>query len=168
MAKLHRAAGIQLSDDYSFTRKSWKVERAGWGLLFGIVGLALLGVLAPGLVSHRSAAAGYLAVEYERVGHLKTDGTVTVLLTPRPDDSDHVSFWIDRKYLDEVTLDEIQPHPIEVRPGDDRTTFVFPAPPRHSQVAVRLAVVPDRPGRLAGRFGRGGDAGVDVRQFIYP
>ena len=168
MAKLHVSHGIQLSDDFPFTRKSWIVERAGWGLLIAVLVAALLGGLAPGLFSRRTTASGSLAVEYDRFGHFKTEETITLRLTSRPEDPDRVSFWIDESFLDGVSIEKIRPHPLEVRPEEGRTTFLFAAPPRHASVTVRIDVVPERPGPLAGRFGQAKGSLVDVRQFIYP
>jgi hypothetical protein len=168
MGKIHHAGDIELTDDYRFTRKSWIAERAGWGLLMSILAAALLGGLAPGLFSECTARSGALSVDYDRVGHLKTDETILVRLTPRTDDSGRIAFWIDQKFLDDISIQEIRPMPLEVRPEEDRTTFVFAAPPPHSTIAVRLAIAPDKPGRLSGRFGQAKDPGVDVRQFIYP
>jgi hypothetical protein len=168
MAKLRPAGEIELSDDYRFTRKSWIAERAGWGLLMAILAAAVAGGLAPGLFSDRTAVSGPLSVTYDRVGHFKTDETFTIRLTPRTRESGRVSLWIDQQFLDDVSIQEIRPIPLEVRPEEDRTTFVFAAPPPHSAVTVRLSLAPDRPGRLTGRFGHAGDPGVDIRQFIYP
>jgi|SRR6185436_9752935 len=168
MAKLHAAQDIQLSDDFPFTRKSWIVERAGWGLLIAILVAALLGGLGPGLFSRRSTASGSLAVEYDRFGHFKTEETITLRLTSRPEDPARVSFWIDESFLDGIRIEEIRPLPLEVRPEEGRTTYLFAAPPRHASVTIRLDVLHETLGRLAGRFGQGKDSIVDVRQFIYP
>jgi hypothetical protein len=168
MAKLHVAHGIQLSDDFPFTRKSWIMERAGWGLLFAILAAALLGGLGPGLFSRRSTASGSLVVEVDRFAHFATEETITLRLTARPGDPDRVSFWIDQAFLDDVRLERIRPLPLEVRPEGDRTTFLFAAPPRHSSVCIRLDVVPERPGNLAGRVGQAKGSVVEVRQFVYP
>src|SRR5689334_24056769 len=104
MGKIHHAGDIQLSDDLRFTRKSWIAERAGWGMLILILVAALLGGVAPGLLSGCTARSGALSVDYDRVGHLKTDETIMVRLTPRADDSGRVSFWIDQKFLDDISI----------------------------------------------------------------
>jgi hypothetical protein len=170
MGKIHAAGDIQLSDDYRFTKKSWIAERAGWGFLIAIIVAAILGLLGPGLISARTVVgpSGTLAVEYDRFGQFKTEETFRIRLTSRPEDPARVSFWIDQTFLDDVSIEDIQPHPLEVRPEGDRTTYIFAAPERHTTVDVRLEIAPQQAGRLAGRFGQARDSGVDVAQIVYP
>jgi hypothetical protein len=167
MAKLRHAGDIEISDDPRFSRGSWIAERLGWGILGSVLLAAILGGLGPGLFSSRSAVGPSILVDYDRFGNLKTDQTVTVQLHARPEDQGAVSLWIDKSFLDGVTIQDILPQPIESRPGSDRTTFVFAAPERPETVTVWFSLVPEKPGRLSGRFGRE-SRGVEVRQFIYP
>jgi hypothetical protein len=167
MGNVHPAGRIELSDDPQFTKKSWIAERVGWGFLGFLLLAAVLGVLGPGLFSSRTAAGRSLTVEYDRFGNFKTEATMVVRLSAGPEDGGRVALWIDRKYLDEVSLQEILPLPLETRSGQDRTVYVFAAPPDESRIHVRFRVVPEKPGRLAGRLGRENES-VDVRQFIYP
>lgn len=167
MGQIHRTDEIELSDDLRFTQNSWIAERVGWALLGAILVAAFLGGLGPGLFSARTEAGRSLTVEYDRFGQFKTEGSVNVNLSTHPEDGGRVSLWIEQKFLDDVSIQEIRPHPLEMRSGKDRTTYVFAAPESDGAVRVRFHIVPEKPGRLAGRFGREND-GVDVRQYIYP
>src|SRR6185436_624533 len=113
-----------------------------------LLAAALLGTLGPGLFSRCSAVSpsGSLAVEFHKFGHFRTDEPVTVRLSARPEDQGRVSFWIDRPFLDDVSVEDVWPRPLEVRSESDRTIFVFAA--SGATVTVRFTFVPERPGRL--------------------
>ncbi len=59
---------IQLEDDIAFQRKSWLVERIGWGVMLTILVAALAGLFASGPLSSKNveSADSSAIVRYER------------------------------------------------------------------------------------------------------
>ena len=62
-----RSGDLEIAQDMTFQRRSWAVQRVGWGVVAVTIGAALLGLLGSGPLSRSTAVApGAFAVEYER------------------------------------------------------------------------------------------------------
>ena len=169
MGELRKTGRLQISDDLSFTRASWKVERAGWLALAALIAAGMLGLLGPGLFS--SASAGEiedpLRVEFQRFGHFETEDELTVHLKPRSRNG-LATVWIEDRYLDHVEIREIHPPPSQVQLQDGRKVYSFSLAPDIDRARVRFDLTYKKVGRLAGRLGAPDGSSVGVRQFIYP
>ncbi len=159
MAALHRVGSIDIADDQRFTRKSWRWERAGWGLLAAVVAGALAGALGPGPLSTAAAGDGPLRIEYERFGRLRTESALRIRVRPS---GDRAEIWLDRSYVEGVKIERVLPEPVRVIAEADRLRYLLPA----TEAVFELRF--PRPGRLKGKAGLAGGETVEFGQFVYP
>lgn len=169
MGELRKTGRLQISDDLSFTKASWKVERAGWLALAALIAAGMLGLLGPGLFSAASAGEidDPLRVEFERFGHFETEDELTVHLKTGTRNG-LACVWIEDRYLDHVEIRQIHPPPSQVRLQDGRKVYSFPLAQESDRTRVRFDITYKKVGRLAGRLGTPDGPSVEVRQFVYP
>ncbi len=164
---VRRVRGIELSDDPTFSRKSWKVERAGWIGLAVFLAAAFVGVLGPGLFSEvrKVDALGRFQAIYERFGHFRSDATLHVVARA---EGGEASVWIGDRYLEDVEITSIRPEPLKVRAEGDGTTYLFATGGGEGSVDVRFEITYQKAGVVKGRLGRSRDDAVAIRHFVYP
>ena len=68
MSEHHRVGDLEISQDLTFQRRSWIVQRVGWVMLALLILAALGGLFGPGPLSRARAGPhdGPLWVEYQR------------------------------------------------------------------------------------------------------
>lgn len=150
---------IELGDDLPFTRKSWTVERVGWGLLGAAVLAGLLGFLGPGILSG-ARAEGPLTVEFDRSERRENPGELRVRLR-----GGARNLWIENRWLEDVDVQRVRPEPARVHAQPGWTVYAFEGA---EEVDVRLVVEHKKAGRVKGRFGVSPERTVTVSQFVYP
>ena len=156
-----------MSDDPAFSRKSWKVERAGWIALTVFLVAGFLGVLGAGIFSevHAVDAPSRFQATYDRFGHFRSDATLHVIARA---EAGEASVWIADRYLEDVEITSIRPEPLRVRAERDGTTYLFATGSGEGSVVVRFEITFQKVGVVKGRIGRSRDAAVAIRHFVYP
>jgi hypothetical protein len=146
-------------------RERW-LQRAGW-LLFAVpLLLAGSGLLGEGGLSRRTTAAadGTLQAEWDAVARYQAP-TQIVLTLPAGGLQD---VWVERRFLDAVEIEAIEPAPVRERAGAARRTFTFETGGAGT-VRIALYIKHREPFGLH-RFllGRGGGAELQLQQTVLP
>ena len=166
---LRKVGRIELSDDPSFSRKSWAVERAGWIGLAAFLLAGFLGLLGPGLFSQVTAGdVPGLRLTYDRFGHYHCETTLVLSLDREAAAGGAASIWIEDRYLENVEIESIRPDPVVVRSESGGNVYTFATGDGMGPVQVRFELTYRKAGSLRGRIGRSPDRSFEIRQFVYP
>ncbi|MGH9162652.1 MAG: hypothetical protein ACRD2X_22010 [Vicinamibacteraceae bacterium] len=160
----------RFSQDVTFQRREWRVQRIGWVLLTLFIAAALAGLLGgsgPLVKASARAPDGTLAVEYDRFVRQEAETALEVQSRFASSTSDELRVWILRPYLDAVTITSITPEPERVVLDEPRTTFVFRVSPGKSTSVVRFELHVRRVGRLSSSMGLVGAGSVEFTQLSY-
>ncbi len=112
-----------VQEDMRFQRRSWIVERAGWGLLVLIALVGLSGAFGIGPLSWQTASSGSLSVEYERFERVTRVARFTFEVKPQtePELRLHLNGAFQRNF----EISKIQPEPAQTAVGPDGMDMVF-------------------------------------------
>jgi hypothetical protein len=133
---------------------------------------ALLGLMGSGPLSRRSVTSpdGTVRVEYERFLRRGATTRLRIHAGPNRRDAPEVAVWIARSYLEDVTIQGMQPPPAGVQASHDRVTWRFQvssqdpgAPP-----TVTIHLIPAAVGRLGAAIGLEARPGLEFSQWVYP
>lgn len=86
MANTQRVGDLELDQDIDFQRRSWAVQRVGWGVMALVALAALLGLFGPGPINNAITGSkeAPLWLEYKRFGRFQTSAMLLrVHLGPR-------------------------------------------------------------------------------------
>jgi hypothetical protein len=153
-------------------RRVWRVQRVAWALMALLVLAALLGLTGSGPLSRRSvtSADGAVRVEYERF--LRRGATTTLRIHARPNEREAagLAVWVVRSYLEDVTIQGVQPPPERVQASHDRVTWSFQlsAQDPGAPTTVTIHLVPEAIGRLRAVVGPDARPGLEFSQWVYP
>ena len=123
MGEKNRRPALELDQDLSVTRASWRFERIGWiGLVLFVAG-ALLGVLGPGPLSDARAgeADAPVRVDYERFAHFESEAELGIQV--RPPASGPFELWMSSDYLRHLEVRGVTPPPMATRVEPDRLVY---------------------------------------------
>lgn len=158
----------QIAEDPEFQRRTWRFERIGWAFLALAVLATALGLFGEGPFSRavETSADGRLSVDYPRFLRRQSPESLRIRFTADAGGGS-TSLWIDRRWLDEVTVDSVTPEPERIELWPDRLVYRFArgGPAGTHLVHVRFEV--DAPGTTRGEFGTAG-ARVTVSHLVYP
>jgi len=160
----------RFSQDITFQRREWRVQRIGWVLLTLFIAAALAGLLGgrgPLVKASARAPGGTLAVEYDRFVRQEAETTISVQARSADAASDELRVWILRPYLDAVTITSITPEPERVVLDEPRATYVFRVSPGTGTSVVRFELQVRTVGRLSGAMGLVGAGSVEFTQLSY-
>jgi len=153
-----------------FQRRTWVVERIGWLVLAAIIGAALLGLFGRGLIGSEVASAedGRLSLDYYRFWRMQSPTRLLLRFQPSAGGADRARVWLDRSYLEAVSISRVTPQPERVEAASNRLIYVFALADAGAGTAVTFEVEPRRPWLIRGRVGVVDGAEIRFSQFIYP
>lgn len=152
-------------EDMRFQRRSWAIERAGWLVLAAIAVAGLTGVFGNGPLSRGHAAAGPLAVEYQRFQRATRVSSFT--FTVAPAGGHELTLHLGAPFQRDFEFTSIQPPPLRSSSGPDGIALTFAAQPG---AASRIVLWAHSRHYGASRFDAAADSGAaaPVRVFVYP
>ncbi|HEY8370256.1 MAG TPA: hypothetical protein VIM86_13175 [Thermodesulfobacteriota bacterium] len=167
---MRRINGLEVDQDLAFERKSWTVQRVGWGVMTLAVVAALAGLLGPGPASRATASTpdGAIAVEYDRFVRASAPAEIGVSVGRGAIQGGVVRLWVDRRYVAEVAFERIVPEPASVEVARDRLVYVFAAAAGATTGRIGFTARPRTFGRKTVRLGLDGGSEVVFGQFVYP
>lgn len=161
----HRVGDLELDEDVAFQRRAWRVQRVGWGLMVLLAIAAAAGLFGKGPLSNATGRLEGGELRYERLSHAHSATRWHLSGVAGP--GGLMTFWIDNRLLQKLTVEAIAPAPARVDAGPDRTAWHFAAP-QGGRVEVSIALRTAGPGRLAGDVAVNGGAPLRVAGWIYP
>lgn len=167
-----RVDGLEVDQDLAFQRRSWVVQRVGWGLMALVVLAAVAGLLGSGPLSNaRAEVPGLMTLEYHRFARLDTGETLRLSLRPAATAGDTVRLSLTQAFLGAVRIETVQPPPARVEVGDGRLVYVFPVAEPRVPMVVTFAYQPREVGAAHGVVGLESTPEprhVAFRQLVYP
>jgi hypothetical protein len=160
-----RADTPEISEDASFQKREWKIQRVWWLVMIAIALAALAGVFGRGLVASARLRApdGQLELEYDRVLRHSTKAHLTIRL---PASSGEVGIWVDRELLEHHELIAVFPEPDRSTSSGDRVTYYFHDEPG---AVIEFALEPRRIGLRRWRVGLSSTRStLEIRCFVLP
>ncbi|MFN2398187.1 MAG: hypothetical protein ABR543_06035 [Gemmatimonadaceae bacterium] len=161
---------FEIDQDLAFQRKEWRVERVGWLVMLGLVLATLLGAFGRGVLSgaEGEVEGGALRVNYERITRHESPSHLYVRLAPSLLDGEHVSLWIDRKYVEAVEMTRIIPQPERVVLGQNRVTYAFEVEDASRPLDITFSLTAEKFLGRRLRIGVEDRAVVHFTQFVLP
>lgn len=167
---MERIGDLEINEDISFQEREWTAERVGWGAIFLVILLALLGLFGNGPFSWTSSSSddGDLDVSFERFGRRGGGQALTVRADASAASDGAWQIDISQDYLGAVRIDAITPQPdkVEVVPGGARYTFL--QGDGGADLEVELSLTPTTLWGASGHVGLAGREPVTVRHFFFP
>jgi hypothetical protein len=116
---------LELTEDFTFEQREWKVQRIAWLIMALLVMLGLLGLFGPGPLSSRTltSADGTLRLEYNRFERHQAPSTLRLQLQATGETKARV--WIARQFMENVKLEAVVPSPERVEPRDGGLLYTF-------------------------------------------
>jgi hypothetical protein len=167
---MRRVRDLEIDQDLVFERRSLRVERIGLVFLVALLIAAGLGLLGSGPLSHATARAEGLTVDYQRFSRYQTSETLTLRLDAGATGTPEVRVWLDRPYVDGSRLESVVPPPVRAEGGLDRLILVFAVADPGRPLTVSLTLQPERIGSVQGAAGLEGPtaARVAFRKLVFP
>ncbi|WP_130834184.1 hypothetical protein [[Erwinia] mediterraneensis] len=146
----------------------WRIQRAGYGLLFLVVIAGACGLFSKGWVSNRqiSAADQRLTVEYEGFG--RRQSTMNMTLHLQQLNGAEYQVVISSEKMNDFQVQTLQPQPDESWSRGDQLILRWQRRPQQESATVWLAVQPKTFGRLPLRVTLDARSQVTFTSFIYP
>jgi hypothetical protein len=167
MNKEKQASDLQLEPDLTHERREWRVQRVGWVLLALLCGAALAGLLGPGPLSNKQAGkiGSELYIEYDR--YIRHEAPYTIKVYCRPEPADEFTLSLDRAFIENAEIKQIQPEPKETTAAGDKYLFHFNAKEASDQL-VTFHFEPDTFGEISSAVTLNEKHSQKVKQFVWP
>jgi len=162
----HRAGAsdLHISENETFQRREWLVQRVAWAVFVAILVAAALGLLGGGPLSHATAAGDGFSIEYERFARRHRPIELTLRIGRAPADS--VGVEIAGPMLADSDIERIRPAPTRETAVVRRARFEFAAS-AGEPVEVSFRLTPQRAGRQSGSI-RVEGVTVSFSMLVYP
>lgn len=156
-----------LQEDMQVQRRAWRFERIGWGMLYLLIILTLLGLFSKGVLSKTRAQndSGSVVVEYQRFERNGTVSNLTLRVKAGKDGT--ASVGLDGDFFDKFTIQMIQPQPTASRNQGAGVGWIF-QPDEKGWVTVHLSMHAEGVGLVRSTVFSADSSEVRLTQFIYP
>lgn len=154
----------------SHERANWKFEHWGW-LVIGVIPLAaLLGLLGPGPLSKATAGekGSNLWVEYHRFEHYESPSELRIHVGARGLSTSMPTLTINQKYLEQVTVEHIEPRPEQVKSAGDEFVYVFAFAATNKPTTITVKLRGNGYGKVPVHLKFTDASDVRFTQFFYP
>jgi hypothetical protein len=123
------AARLDGPEQQRFLKREWLAERIGWGLMFGVLVSASVGLLGTGPLStaRKDSASGRLAIKYDRIVRSDAPNELEIEITPLPGTGSITLSW-PREFVSSVQFQSLQPNPTATTGHEDRVEWTFNRP----------------------------------------
>ncbi len=166
---VHRVGDMDLGQDLTFQRRSWRVQRVGWALWLLVLIAAAAGLLGEGPLSDATIGArGLFQVQYERLVRHGAPVLLELHLEPGAVQGDEARVWIDKAYLQGMQIQTMYPEPESVEARADGMTYVFKLDEPGEPASIIFNVTYDSIGLQHGQVALNDGAPVSFSQFVYP
>lgn len=170
MTEPQRVGDLEVHQDLEFQRRAWVVQRVGWAVMLLVVLAALLGAFGRGPLAKAQAGArgDPVWMEYERFTRHASLGTLKVHLAAGVAQNGKARVWLDRKYIQGVKIEDINPEPESVEAGQEGLVYVFSLADPAQPTTVTFHVQYDGYGSRRGGVGLAGREPLRFSQFVFP
>lgn len=160
---------MPIDEDLEFQRRTWRVQRLGWGVLLVTLAVALSGVLGNGPLATAEAAGGGggLTVEFDRFARADAPTSLALRAAARAAPAETIVIELSRDWLRAIRLEAVIPEPQRVVAAGERIAYEFEVVPGDA-VEVRFQIQYDEAGLHEAEARIAGDLPARFRQVVYP
>src|SRR5688572_13477954 len=117
-----------IENEIGFQRRTWAVERFGWGVMGLVIMAALAGAFSGGALSRRTTSdeSGALRIEYDRLLRLSSEHTWTFDVAAPA--TAGAALQISQALLDAFDIVRLEPEPAAAAAGPDGMVVPIAAP----------------------------------------
>jgi hypothetical protein len=161
---------LHVEADPAFQRRTWLIQRIGWGLFAMLILAALAGLFGSGPLSRTESGApeSGLQVEYDRFARLHAPTTVVIRADRRPARGDDLAIVLSGAMHREFELSSTMPPSDGASVAPDSAILTFRTDRQSGELTIVLHVKPQQVGMAASRIGIAGGPTHTIRQWIYP
>lgn len=165
-----RIDDLEINQDLGVQRKTWVLQRIGWGGMALIVLAALGGVFGSGPLARMDVSDDRhtFRLEYDRFGRYEGETALRLVLSPETTKTGRVTVEINRAYWAGQAVEHITPEPLVSSLGIDGFVYMFETKAPSTPAVITFRLRPEYLGALDGRI-RVNEAGpVHFHQFMFP
>jgi hypothetical protein len=159
---------LQIEDDLSFHRATWRAERIGWCVMSLIVIGGFVGVLGLGPLGRAASGDDALIVRYDRIMRRSAPGEIAIRIGRSQLTAPFTHVWVGRELFHGCHPSEITPRPERTTDDGARLWFSIRTMPDADSGQVIFACEPDEVGRHAGAIGVAAGPARIVRIVVLP
>jgi hypothetical protein len=170
MTEIRRVNDLEIAEDFEFQKRSWVVQRFGWGGM-AILSLAgLLGLLGSGLASQatKGQTSDRMWLEYERFERFQSPVELKVHVKGDSGKTGSVTIWFDRDYLEKLQLQQVTPEPEKVEVAENHLVYTFRTVKPNQENTFTFYFETQKFGLLSGSIGLERDQNIKFSQFVFP
>ena len=169
MAELKKHGDLQINEDLEFQRKSWRIQRVGWGVMLLLAIFALAGLLGNGPASNARAGQpdGAIQVRYQRIVRLLTPIDMELEIKPAAG-SDTVRVRLAGGFVNGLHVDTVRPEPESQALAPDADVYTFTVAQAGEPVRVRMRLEARRIGSNLGVVEMDGEEPLRLSIFVLP
>ncbi len=160
---------LEIDEDISFERSTWKIQRVGWVIMLLIVLSAILGFTGRGgllNVNKQTVTStdGTMEIEYERFQRREASSELKITLknisTPSP------TIFFSTDFYTKQRIDKIIPEPEKVEAGADGIVYTFAVDAPNTQLIFHTKSTTF--GQIQYSVQRPGSSAETIKHFVYP
>lgn len=158
---------LEIEVDETLERREARLQAVGRILLLAFLLAAALGLSGPGWWSSHALAKDGVVVRYDRAVHSGAPTPIELDVDPALVRDGRIELWLSQTWLDEVTLERVDPRPVQTRAEPGRTVLSF-ACGSSGQVRIHMEGAVDGVGLVRGELGVLDGPTFQLRQLAYP
>ena len=165
-----RIGDLELNQDLDLQRKTWTVQRIGWGGMVLIVVAALAGVFGSGPLTRMEVTDDphTFRLLYDRFGRYEGELVLQLVLTPETTTPNRVTVEIDRTYWTSHAVEHITPEPLISSIGIDGFLYTFETDAQSSPAVIVFRLRTKSIGAMDGRIRVNNAWFIQFHQFMFP
>ncbi len=148
-------------------RREWKIERAGWLVIAGVLLAGMLGGLGGGPIAHAARTAGAAHLDFDRLVRHGVATDLRLVIGPEAAVNGQIQVALDWEYLAAMQIRDILPAPLRSRSVEGRLLLEFAAT-AGAATPVVLELEPHAAGRHTGYLTVGDGPALEFAQIVYP
>ena len=170
MAKNKRISEIDIDQDMVYQEREWRIQRAGWLLMWLVILAALLGVFGKGVLANAVASdpGGALTVKYSRFERNRSPSALEVTIGPVQTTGGKFAIALDRDFVNRIEIQRMDPEPASVKGDREHVVYEFEVTEAGQPAEVVIDYEHAQFGLPHTRLALENGPEVLLRQVVYP
>jgi hypothetical protein len=169
MTQLQRVDDLEIEQDLAFQKRIWCVQRIGWVLIALILAAALLGLFGSGPLSRAEVSTpdGAVQLSYSRFARALAPMRMRLTVQPGLATEDLVEFSLNRQYLHDIKIEQINPEPDMALAAAEGIRYRFQTT-ANTPLVAEFYLEAQQFGLVRGQLTVTGQAPLSFWHFVYP
>ena len=165
MAQLNQVGDLEIDQDLSHARSTWRFQRVGWVVMLLIVLAALAGLFGDGPLAKARVSVPGLQLDFERFARHAATTQLRVQVHPTQSEA---RLWISRSFIEGHEIQGITPEPDQMTTAGDSLWLTFPVAQPSREMTITFDLQPIAMWGRQGSIGLEAGPSLEFTQFIYP